>query len=286
MKSMFEEVKEMVSNNKIITSGKDDWHYHCGVAIQKLLNNSVLENPMFHEMKTEENLYMYFVSHMIETLLYKDKLALINYIYSLKQIESTESLEYIIKKYFQDNTLEVRSKKFILFCDYTKKSELMEDTEDIQKLLIFNNKNNKWELAKAVDVDDFNSSSILTFEKTEYNEIIGFIGYTKNNNYLVFKTKNMNSKRDTGARCDEKGKGKTIDLFNEIVGSEIFTKANTNKIVSQELCVYEEFVLRFFNENKRNGKKWFVTPEMAIVFLLKENNKKMKHKHKNKKTVI
>ena len=93
----------------------------------------------------------------------------------------------------------------------------MEDTEDIQKLLIFNNKNNKWELAKAVDVDDFNSSTILTFEKTEYNEIIGFIGYTKNNNYLVFKTKNMNSKRDTGARCDEKGKGKTIDLFNEIV---------------------------------------------------------------------
>ena len=241
---------------------------------------------MFNEMKTEEKLYMYFVSHMIETLLYKDKLALINYIYSLKQIESTESLEYLIKKYFQDNTLEVRSKKFILFCDYTKKSDAMEDTEDMQKLFTFNNKSSKWEPSKAVDVDDFNESPNLKFEKAEYNETIGFIGYTKNNNYLVFKTKNMNSQRDTGARCDEKGKGKTIELFNEIVGSEIFTKTNTTKIVSQELCVYEEFVLRFFNENKRNGKKWFVTPEMAIVFLLKENNKKMKHKHKNKKTVI
>ena len=75
-------------------------------------------------------------------------------------------------------------------------------------------------------------------------------------------------------------------MFNEIVGSEIFTKANASKIVSQELCVYEEFVLRFFNENKRNGKKWFVTPEVAIAFFLRENNKKMKHKHKNKKTVI
>ena len=288
MKSMFEEVKEIVSNNNIIINGKDEWHNHCGVAIQKLLNNSVLDNPMFNEMKTEENLYMYLVSHMIETLLYKDKLALINYIYSLKQIESTESLEYLIKKYFQDITLEVRSKKFILFYDYTKKSDLnitMDNVEDMQKLLIFNNKSSKWELSKAVDVDDFNDSSNLKFEKSEYNEIIGFIGYTKNTNYLVFKTKNMNSQRDTGARCDEKGKGKTIELFNEIVGSDIFTKANTTKIVSQELCVYEEFVLRFFNENKRNGKKWFITPEMAIEFFLKEN-KKMKHKHKNKKTVI
>ena len=34
-----------------------------------------------------------------------------------------------------------------------------------------------------------------------------------------------------------------------------------------ELCVLEEFILRFFNEHPKNGKdnkKWFFTPEMAI----------------------
>ena len=34
-----------------------------------------------------------------------------------------------------------------------------------------------------------------------------------------------------------------------------------------EICVLEEFILRFFNEypkNGKDGKKWFLTPEMAI----------------------
>ena len=31
-----------------------------------------------------------------------------------------------------------------------------------------------------------------------------------------------------------------------------------------ELCVLQEFILRFFNTIKRDGKKWFFTPEMAI----------------------
>ena len=35
-----------------------------------------------------------------------------------------------------------------------------------------------------------------------------------------------------------------------------------------ELCVLEEFFLRFFNADKKNGKKWFFTPEMAIYHKL------------------
>ena len=31
-----------------------------------------------------------------------------------------------------------------------------------------------------------------------------------------------------------------------------------------ELCVLQEFILRFFNTIKRDEKKWFFTPEMAI----------------------
>ena len=113
-------------------------------------------------------------------------------------------------------------------------------------------------------------------EKLPHNNIIGFIGYEKNNRYLVFKTKDMSSKRDTGARCDESGKLKTLQKLNEIVGENKYTNENTKleknsdgNIIKEavghvELCVLQEFILRYFNTIKRENKRWFLTPEMAI----------------------
>jgi len=146
------------------------------------------------------------------------------------------------------------------------------------------NDSNKWvestpedqrEIASTKDVKDF-----LTFTPSDYNKIVGFIGYEKSNKYLVFKTKDMSSKRDTGARCDEATKAKNLAKLNEIVGEEKYTNESTKavkdedgNIISEavgnvELCVLEEFILRFFNEIKENDKKWFLTPEMAIYHKL------------------
>ena len=84
------------------------------------------------------------------------------------------------------------------------------------------NENNKWVEAEPEDQREIASTKevkeILTMNQNDYNKIIGFIGYEKKNKYLVFKTKDMTSKRDTGARCDESGKDKTINKINEIVG--------------------------------------------------------------------
>ena len=85
----------------------------------------------------------------------------------------------------------------------------------------------------------------------------------------------MTSKRDTGARCDESGKIKTLQRLNEIVGKEKFTKENTKAIKEKgqviteavghvELCVLEEFILRYFNTIKKDNNYWFLSPEMAL----------------------
>ena len=90
----------------------------------------------------------------------------------------------------------------------------------------------------------------------------------------------MNSKRDTGARCDEATKAKNLLKINEIIGEEMYTNENTKavkdtdgNVISEavgnvELCVLEEFLLRYYNEIKQNDKKWFFTPEMAIYHKL------------------
>jgi hypothetical protein len=145
-----------------------------------------------------------------------------------------------------------------------------------QIIMILNN-NNKWVPAQRSDID---IQKYLTFNPDEYNKIIGFIGYEKRNRYLIFKTKNMTSYRDTGAICDQAGKAGILLKLNEIVGENKYTTENTKlkkdkngNIISEavgqdELCVLQEFILRFFHTIKKDNKSWFLTPEMAILYKL------------------
>jgi hypothetical protein len=146
------------------------------------------------------------------------------------------------------------------------------------------NKDNIWieaepedqrDIAKLKEVKDY-----LLFTKTDYNKIIGFIGYEKKNRYLVFKTKDMDSIRDTGARCSDATKAKNITKLNEILNETKYTNENTkaekdedgNVIIEAvgnvELCVMQEFILRYFNTINHDNKKWFFTPEMALYHKL------------------
>jgi hypothetical protein len=143
------------------------------------------------------------------------------------------------------------------------------------------NDENKWVEAEPEDQREIAASKgvkeMLTFNEGSYNRLIGFIGYEKSNRYLVFKTKDITSKRDTGARCDESGKIKTMQKLNEILGEIKYTKESTKTqkigkdIISEavgqaELCVTQEFILRYFQIIKREGKQWFLTPELAIWY--------------------
>ena len=93
------------------------------------------------------------------------------------------------------------------------------------------------------------------------------------NEYLIFKVKMMTKKRDKGARCDQAGKSDTIAMINNILSlySETnsddykMTTENTKDRTQKELCVFQEFLLRVFNANRVNGKKWFFTPSESIL---------------------
>jgi hypothetical protein len=90
----------------------------------------------------------------------------------------------------------------------------------------------------------------------------------------------MDSTRDTGATCEESGKEKSIQKLNLILGEEKYTSKNTRlekdedgniirEAIGQiELCILQEFILRYYDTIKKNEKKWFLTPEMAIYYKL------------------
>ena len=92
---------------------------------------------------------------------------------------------------------------------------------------------------------------------------MGFIADFKKD-YMIFKVKQL-QKRNKGARCDQSGKIETIKLLNLIVGTQKYTAENTKHINQKQLCVLQEYILRIYDYNNKDGKRWFLDPYIAIL---------------------
>ena len=259
----FNLTKEYSMRGIKVPRGDDNWYKHCGVVMKKMAKDyPTIKNDLLH----------FLVSHMIELLLFEEKLDLMNYIYSFNEF-SANSLEFLIKTYFERKSITTKNLSAIILYNLNKR-----------KIMIFNSDLKKWIEAEPEDQREIAETShvrdLLDFKISDYNNMVGFMGYEKNNKYLIFKTKDMLSPRDTGARCDEAGKNKTMQILNQILGEEKYTKETTklikdndNNVIQDavghiELCVTQEFILRYFDKIRRNDKKWFLSPEMALYHKL------------------
>jgi len=144
------------------------------------------------------------------------------------------------------------------------------------------NKSGKWVEAESEDALNIQKAAdqIMNIPNDKYNNLVGFMGYDNKNRFIVFKVRNMQSKRNTGARCEEAAKDKRIELLNEIIGTEKFTKKNekdmtaeeknngvisTKGMVSTQMCSLQEFLLRYYNKIQKNGTFWFLDFELAMM---------------------
>jgi hypothetical protein len=260
MKINFDITKEYSKQTKV-QRGDDNWYKHCGIVMKKMS----IEYP-----ESKKFLIPFLVAHMLELLLFEEKIQVMNYLYSLDSI-GNDSFEKYAKEYFEKNS--ITTKDFTIFIAYKLNKSIIMILDD-----------NKWvDLTTTTIVDPRQVASaeetkkFSSFDKNDFNKIVGFMGYEKGNTNLAFKTINMDSKRNTGATCDDAGKAKNMMKLNEILGKERYTNENTKavkdsngNIISEavgnvELCVLEEFILRYFNETK--DKQWFMTPEKAIYVM-------------------
>jgi hypothetical protein len=264
LKTQYELAVEFTKGPKV-PRGDDDWYKHCGIVMKKLAKSG----------ESLEELLGFLVEHIIELLHFKEKVDIMNYVYSIDKPKKN-SFEWFSKNYFENLTINVKKIKAIILYDF-----------NIRKTMILN-KDNIWELAEPEDELEFDESKegkkILNFIANDYlnkdipNGIIGFIGYKKNSKNFIFKTKDVFLPRDTGASCIEAGKSKTLSTLNKIVNAELYTKENTRIIKDEdgnvlqeaigenELCVLQEFILRKCNKDKKDDKLWFLTPDMAILY--------------------
>ena len=261
------EITNNYQKNKLgrVERGDDNWYKHCGVVIQKM-------RKAYNA--SSQTLISFVIAHMIESLLFDDKINIMNYLYSLDTVLEN-SIEFYAKKYFEKITIKTENYQAIILYNLNKR-----------EIMILNERN-KWIEAGPEDQREIATSEEakkqLAFNKTDFNRIIGFIGYEKKNKYLVFKTKDLDSSRDTGARCDESGKEKTLkkielfldkNVYNELLLRPKLDKDNVivldkndspveEMIGHAEMCVLLELVLRYLDDNHAN-KTYFLTPELAL----------------------
>jgi hypothetical protein len=268
------EITDKYQKNKLgrVERGDDNWYKHCGVVIKKM--SKVFKVP-------STTLIGFVVAHMVESLLYEEKINVMDYLYSQDTIVEN-SVEDYAKKYFEKNSIKTQNFQAIILYNLNK------------RMILILNERNKWVEAGPEDQREIAMSEEakkeLVFDKAKYNNVVGFIGYEKSNKYLTFKTKDIDSTRDTGARCDESGKEKTIKKLELFLDKATFDslvlrpKLNKeNEIVADkdgnpveemighsEMCVLLELVLRYLNSSnlKKDNKKYFLTPELAIYYKL------------------
>ena len=226
-----------------ISRGETDWYKFCAHVIEELQTKGI----------EKETLLDFLIAHQVDTLMYDDKLSLLNYLYYNSDLDEYEQL---IKSYIDKRV--IKKKSLIgLFLQKQGKSKLMVKKES------------SWVPAEDSDKMDLAEEirKLVDGIVLNLNEVFGFINNFKGGE-LVFKTKDLSIKRSKGARCDQagkKGNNGVIKTLNKIMGKEEYTDKNTKGIYALQLCVLEEFMLRYFNKVKHKKKVWFLGPEQASL---------------------
>lgn len=235
-----EEKFELTNRPQKLNPGEKNWYKFCSLTIDKLLRKGIPRGLI----------NKFIVDHLIDMLNFPVRFALASYLYQKK---SVTSFEYSLKAHFDSKIL-------------TAKGIHALPMQNISKLELFILNKGELTPAKPEDIKDLEHQlNKLIIPIEEISNIIGFIISFKKD-FMVFKTKNLAAvKSNPGTRCDQSAKRTVIETLNNIVIDEEYTLDNMDQINAIQLCSELEFYLRYYDYIKKNGEKWFFSPEEAGI---------------------
>jgi len=233
-----------------VKRGVNNWYHHCGIVIRKMNIDGV-------KLEILEGI---LIEHIVDCLVMNDKVNLMNYL--SKNIPSGVDLKYIrffniIKSILDSKVITRKSVSGMILFDGPSRI----DNENTYIL-----KDNIWVLGEPEDLNDLKPVKLSKYtlnEEEDKHKYIGFIGFDSSKN-MVFKVKDIENNRSTGARCVQSGKENVIEKLKGI-DETIINKSDAELGGLFELCVREEITLRLFEKEKRENKRWFVDTETAII---------------------
>lgn len=235
-------IKYGTGSDKVPRGDKDEYKYW-GQAIRYLTDNKIIE------LNTCEEL---LIHHLIDMLIYSDKLKILSYIYS-KTIIEDDSLESKIKDYLHTQTAKIKGKTNIVM--YKNKEQIIKTLKD-----------NQWIDATYIEKKNVNDELKDLETIRDISNPIGFIGYDDKKDIMIFKIKYFVENKSIGRKCSDQDKSKQLNVLNDIQDHIIYTNENSKGLVKFYLCALEELFFRYNNKINKNGKAWFFTYEETFLF--------------------
>lgn len=225
----------------VISRRETDWYKFCSLVLVRMREQGIEENVLRRLV----------VAHIVDSLVYNDFLVLLNYLENVNE-KQLSPFEELVKEYVDTMMLQNDGIKGIMW-----------QKNGIRILVVLDN--GVWGEAQEEDKRDLASQiQSLVIPANKINTVVGFMTMFKDD-YVVFKVKQLDRKRHKGARCDQAGKADAIKTMNMIVGEEEYTSENTSNILQKEICVMQEFTLRIFDMERKDGKRWFFSPGQAAL---------------------
>jgi hypothetical protein len=242
---------KLAIETQVILKGEENWYMFCHLGINFLVKNG-------YDLKT---LHYLIAEHILDELQLSELIIILNQFQINPMFDKSEVLKFI-KIYMTKQLLKTKNNlSGFLWKDKGKELLFVKRDSTAEEI-------NNWKLAEAEDIKDFQEK--MNERKTniisKLNNIIGFMNNFKTEDYVVFKTKDINKSRDTGARCDQNSnKGKAIYILNSIVGESNFKHHPAKNITQKELCIIQELYLRLFDKERKDKKRWFLSPADAVL---------------------
>jgi hypothetical protein len=273
-KNIFDKIKEnylfciqYFENQTLSLKGVKDFYKHSGFIIRYLSLQLGLDL---------ETLIEYSVIHNIDELNKQDKLELLNYI--VNESNNDDKVFFIIKEYFEKNYLNYHGSNVIQLGNYIciQNGSLFEVASDIISLEIYEM------LEEAI------RPYVENYPNTVVNTIVGFIDYENKSNVLLFKLRDTSKEqlRKKTGKIDKRimnthgfvastsGKSKAIEILNAIVKShpktitldvDKYTKENSKIFIELDVCIIQEFLLRYYQDISDDGMLYFYSYEKKVV---------------------
>ncbi len=217
------------------------------------------------------------IYHALETLMMKERLLLMNYLLitpkptlnnKISALNITNATEFnifvnIIQKWIDNKTVvsKENNKGTIIFSGPSNNNK---------HWYILGDKT--WVPATHEDIKEFDINVMVDKymfpSDMKFNSTIGFTGFDQTNTGMVFKILEPSNPRNTGMKCENSGKKKTMKRLQNIL--EILAPVQNTFSLSEyngvDLCIQEEILLRYLDSINYENKRWFIDTESEIMY--------------------
>ena len=196
------------------------------------------------------------IDHILDVMKVQDKIKLIKYIL-FKEKEKLTPIENRVVEGIERKKIKIGSQEYLVFTDFASKKQIVYFVNNVKQTI---------EKADEIQTEEVNN--FMKIQRYDFAAYYGFMSLFKDEQYVIFKVKTRDNKREKGFRCDQYGRSDRIKVLNKILGREQYTNENTKNIPnSLELCCDQELLLRYYDRIQESGKNWFLNLESYYYYL-------------------